>query len=963
MKNSLPEKGLTNSLTEKYLRNLRQKHRRVLLVAIMAAIVTVCTAYALISPASTQEICDLPEHSHTAKCWAQAPDETQASLICGLTEHSHNAECMAVATEEEREEEPKTESKDDSQGTSDDKSEDDSEDDSENKLENTGDLAPTDSTDEIHQGNDDNNADDNDNNNNDDNEQTAPPDYSAEDIVEHTLVSAVPATFANVADTALSVSNTKPDKDNSDNLTVIESADTDGLITVNLYDYDSNINGMYNTNPEYPAFQQDGGTDTIGSAFSNGSFNFGNIITSDLAAGKDNVTNNGGSINATANSANSPIEGAMKSTLQGGYPALNDGTSLDYLFSNNMYAKKMNTNSINGLFIYNETTGAYSFNSRETHAQYNRDNNTFTLYAQLLSPNFMMYPFGNFLPFNDIVHQSAPASAIDKAYLQQIAASAEARSSEGDEYSKLAANLTAFINLMDSNYTEGWSAADCANEYFSAAGVPNAVSPRKFTDDDLSNIYCIDFDEATDFYFGMDMSLEFMQPKDGRTGKDGNQDMIFYFTGDDDVWVYVDDVLFLDLSGIHRHVGGEIDFAAGTVKYYSLDVNTGDVATTPYKTVYFKDLVNEEQLSGGTFKNYTHHTFNFYYMERGAGSGVCRMNFNFPLLRQNSISVSKELSGDGASQLNNRDFRFRILQEDGEALFIESGAEYDLTDSDGNKLSVGNTDEFGVFSIKAGQTATFSGIDENSGKYFVQELLPTDEFTQYDEVRINNNPVTSYQDVTVNNTSFKGANSPLQDMSDGSMAFSFNNHLDKDTPNTPEKTAQVNIPLQKHLNSPDGKPHTYLLRMEQVTDQSGATATPNGYCQNLNITVTNEPVEAAFTVDYTASKLGELPQTLYYKIYEPSDDKDSSTEYDTTCYIIEVTVQYNDDGRLTAEVSRRWQDGNLMSDSEAIRFDNVLIRYELPQTGGTGSTPFYVLGTLLFCSAGLLLLYRRRTAE
>lgn len=926
----------------------------------MAAIVTVCTAYALISPASTQEICDLAEHTHSAECWAQAPDETQASLICELTEHSHNAECMAVATEEEREEEPKTKSEDNSQGTSGDKSEENSEDDSDDDSENEENSAQTNSTDEIHQGNDNN--DDTDDNNGD-NAQTAPSDYSAEDIVEHTPVSAAPATFANVADTALPVSNTKPDKDNSDNLTVIESADTDGLITVNLYDYNSNINDKYNENSEYPAFQQDGGTDTIGSAFSNGSFNFGNIITSDLTAGKANVTNNGGSINKTANDANSPIEGAMKSTLQDGYPVLSNGKSLDYLFSNNMYATKMNTNSINGLFIYNETTGAYSFNSRETHAQYNRDNDTFTLYAQLLSPNFMMYPFGNFLPFNDIVHQSAPASAIDKAYLQQIAATAEKRSSGNDEYSRLADNLTAFINLMDSKYPNGWSAADCANEYFSAASVPNATSPKTFSDDDLSNIYCIDFDEATDFYFGMEMSLKFMQPKDGRTGKDGNQDMIFYFTGDDDVWVYVDDVLFLDLSGIHRHVGGEIDFAAGTVKYYALDVNTGDVATTPYKTVYFRDLVDEEQLSGNTFKNYTHHTFNFYYMERGAGSGVCRMNFNFPLLRQNSISVSKELSGDGASQLTNRDFRFRILQEDGETLFIEPNTEYDLTDSDGNKLSGGKTDEFGVFSIKAGQTATFGGIDENSGKYFVQELLPTDEFTQYDEVRINNNHVTSYQDVTVNDTSFKGANSSIKDMSDGSMEFSFNNHLDKDTPNTPEKTAQVNIPLQKHLTSPDGKPHTYLLRMEQVTDQSGETATTNGYCQNLNITVCDEPVEAAFTVDYTESRLDELPQTLYYKIYEPSDDKDSSTKYDTTCYIIEVSVRFDDNGGLIAEVSRRWQDGNLMSDNDAIRFDNVLIRYELPQTGGTGGTPFYVLGTLLISSAGLLLLYRRRTAE
>ena len=79
--------------------------------------------------------------------------------------------------------------------------------------------------------------------------------------------------------------------------------------------------------------------------------------------------------------------------------------------------------------------------------------------------------------------------------------------------------------------------------------------------------------------------MNFMQPKGGMTGNDTNQDgesdypMVFYFTGDDDVWVYIDDVLFLDLSGIHRHVGGEIDFVNGEVHYYYLDTaNTGDVS-------------------------------------------------------------------------------------------------------------------------------------------------------------------------------------------------------------------------------------------------------------------------------------------------------------------------------------------------------------------------------------------------
>ena len=107
-----------------------------------------------------------------------------------------------------------------------------------------------------------------------------------------------------------------------------------------------------------------------------------------------------------------------------------------------------------------------------------------------------------------------------------------------------------------------------------------------------------------------------MQPKDGKTGLTGEELMKFYFTGDDDVWVYVDNILFLDLSGIHRHVGGEIDFYNGVVNYYDLDPATGDVATIPTKTVTFAEILESTTglNSKGTFEDYSTHTFNFYYM-------------------------------------------------------------------------------------------------------------------------------------------------------------------------------------------------------------------------------------------------------------------------------------------------------------------------------------------------------------
>lgn len=580
------------------------------------------------------------------------------------------------------------------------------------------------------------------------------------------------------------------DRDNSSKLTVVQGADTSKLIEVNLYDYNSKINELYQSNKKYPGFQQDKGQLTATYTYSS---NFGNNITADLGAGISSVTNQGGDINKTSNvnnsgAANSPVSGAMLSTLKDGYPALKDGTSLSYLFSNSAYASKKNTASINGLFIYHPDTGAYTFNSRENHAQFNASNNTFTLYKQTISSNVFWYPFGNFLPFNDIVHESIQASSMTREYMQTVAASAKAKadSGAGTQYSTLSSTMTSWIALMDKQYPSGWGAAQAANEYFNSKSGPGGKLDNETFDFSgqtalLNNIYSIDFDEETDFYFGMEMKMQFMQPKNGLTGTDGKQPLVFYFTGDDDVWIYVDGVLFLDLSGIHRHVGGEIDFVNGLVKYYYLDVATGDVSTQPYKTVTFAELLGSSEglNEKGAFKDYTSHSFNFYYMERGAGSGVCRMNFNFPLLHKNAISVTKQLELDegDAALLGDPDFKFQVLREDGETLFIKGGTEYTILDSAGNEIGSGVTDANGVFAIKANQTAVFSEISENAGKYFVRELLDAALFAQYGTVTINGTSETTNYDITVGSDSFKGVDSPVKDVADGSTVFSFTNEV------------------------------------------------------------------------------------------------------------------------------------------------------------------------------------------
>ena len=76
----------------------------------------------------------------------------------------------------------------------------------------------------------------------------------------------------------------KAEKDNTSQLQIVPSVDTSELIEVNLYDYNADINTLYNSNTKYPGFQQDNGAINVGSSFDASTFNFGNNTTSDLAA-------------------------------------------------------------------------------------------------------------------------------------------------------------------------------------------------------------------------------------------------------------------------------------------------------------------------------------------------------------------------------------------------------------------------------------------------------------------------------------------------------------------------------------------------------------------------------------------------------------------------------------------------------------------------------------------------------
>lgn len=167
---------------------------------------------------------------------------------------------------------------------------------------------------------------------------------------------------------------------------------------------------------------------------------------------------------------------------------------------------------------------------------------------------------------------------------------------------------------------------DSASKVFDENG--NNLSPKKIVDGstDLNH------------HFGMSMTTEFVQPNGGKTTK--GEDMIFKFSGDDDVWVYIDDVLVGDLGGIHEKATLDINFATGAVHVGHVD-NANDlektIQNTTIKEMFKTAGADTTNFSGETFRDSTKHKLSFFYLERGAGASNMKLKFNLTTLPSSEV--------------------------------------------------------------------------------------------------------------------------------------------------------------------------------------------------------------------------------------------------------------------------------------------------------------------------------------
>lgn len=168
---------------------------------------------------------------------------------------------------------------------------------------------------------------------------------------------------------------------------------------------------------------------------------------------------------------------------------------------------------------------------------------------------------------------------------------------------------------------------DSADKVFDEKG--NSLSPKQI----------IDGSTNLNHHFGMSVTTEFVQPASGKTT--GNKDMIFEFSGDDDVWVYIDGVLVGDLGGIHEKATLKINFATGGVHVGHVD-NANDpektIQDTTIRAMFEAAGADTTNFSGNTFLDSTKHTLSFFYLERGAGASNMSLKFNLTTLPSSEVA-------------------------------------------------------------------------------------------------------------------------------------------------------------------------------------------------------------------------------------------------------------------------------------------------------------------------------------
>ena len=426
--------------------------------------------------------------------------------------------------------------------------------------------------------------------------------------------------------------------------------------------------------------------------------------------------------------------GIVEDELVNGLPVMREGTNVD-LFSDAEFSGKKVYKDVDFEFVYEPSTGYYTYSSNLNHAQLNGNKvdlyhgalGTTASYA-LFGGTSENYAYGGFYPFVNI-HKAVNGG--------------------GDFL-----DWDTWVSRIQSGYTKVFVpyAADLVAS-------PNA-------------------DSTVNNHNGLSITQNFYLPASGKA--DNGEDLIFEFTGDDDLWVFIDGKLVLDIGGGHKPILGRINFTEGSVY-------VGTSIDDPGSNGYYKNGVWYEGAYSKTDLNFEKdqvHSISIFYLERYAGVSNCRMRFNIPFIPQGSVLVSKDLVNENDEDKfavnTTEDYDFAVYT------FSPTTGEDQNDEVDGNLEDfvphankeftiygtnlTGKTDANGKFTLKAGQTAVFEAIDRFTEVYVV-EAKPNDGYIYgTPQVDVGGSGKVDYE--------YDKPSGALVMPLDGTLKFSFTNYMD-----------------------------------------------------------------------------------------------------------------------------------------------------------------------------------------